>query len=153
VLIAVSACIAGYCALTPNATALAVSTEAMARCATIPADAERLTCYDRLARGGAPTDQAPMTPPPERPSQSFGNVKPPTIKPQGPSHMEAKVVDIKTDSRGDALVQLDNDQTWTVEDSPAVLQAGDAIVIKRAALGSFLMTTPTKRVYRVRRVR
>jgi hypothetical protein len=50
-------------------------------------------------------------------------------------------------------VHLGNGQTWTLDDGPVLLRAGDTIVIKRAALGSFLMTTPTNRVYRVRRLR
>lgn len=67
--------------------------------------------------------------------------------------MEAKVLEVLADSHGGTLVRLDNGQTWTLEDGPAILRAADAIVIKRAALGSFLMTTPTGRVYRVRRLR
>lgn len=78
-------------------------------------------------------------------------IKPPADKPPEPSRMETKVLEVRADSRG-AVVQLDNGQTWALDDGPVMLRAGDTIVIKRAALGSFLMTTPTSRVYRVRRL-
>jgi hypothetical protein len=131
-----------------------VSAEDIARCATITVDGERLTCYDRLARAKVPEGHALAAPPSEQehPDQSFGVVKPSTLKPPGLSRIEAKILEV-TEARGVVAARLDNDQTWIIDDGPAVLRAGDSIVIKRAALGSFLMSTPTKRVYRVQRLR
>jgi hypothetical protein len=151
-LLAAGVCIAGYSSLMRDSQAQAVSAKDIARCATITADAERLSCYDQLARNSHTEGQVPAAPPPEQSAQSFGMSKLPTAKPLGPSRLDAKVLNAATDSRGQVVVQLDNDQTWTLEDGPAILRAGDAIVIKRAALGSFLMTTPTGRIYRVRRL-
>jgi hypothetical protein len=51
------------------------------------------------------------------------------------------------------MVVLDSGQTWTVMDNDGRLAAGDAVTIKRAALGSFLMLTPSNHRYRVRRVK
>jgi len=50
-------------------------------------------------------------------------------------------------------VVLDNGQTWTVMDNDGRLASGDAVTIKRAALGSFLMMAPSNHRYRVRRIK
>jgi len=148
-------CFAGFASVMPAGQAQVASAVNLARCAAIPGDADRLACYDQLARnhpGTAATSAAPPVQPvqPETPGQSFG--RPPLAsKPPEQSRIQAKVVDMTTDSRG-TIVKLDNDQTWTIDDGPAMVRAGDAIVIKRAALGSYLMSTPTNRVYRVRRL-
>jgi hypothetical protein len=154
-LLAAGVWLAGYTSLMQDAEAQAVSAKDLARCAAIAADPDRLACYDRLARS-APTEaraQAVAQPQAQPPEQSFGMIKPPADKPPEPSRMEAKVLDVTTDSRGAVTAHLDNGQAWTLDDGAVMLRAGDAIVIKRAALGSFLMTTPTNRVYRVRRLR
>jgi len=139
--------------LMPPAHAQAVTAKDFARCATITADPERLACYDQLARIGPTAARAPATPTPQHDDQSFGMVKPPASTPPEPSRMEAKVLEVATDARGAPVLRLDNGQSWTLDEGPAVLRVGDAIVIKRAALGSFRMTTPTGRVYQVRRLR
>jgi hypothetical protein len=153
VLLASGVCFAAYSSLMQGAQAQAVSAKELARCATITADSDRLACYDGLARSTPTEARAPAVPPPEHPDQSFGMMKPPADKPPDASRMEAKILDVATDSHGSVTVHLGNGQTWTLDDGPVLLRAGDTIVIKRAALGSFLMTTPTNRVYRVRRLR
>lgn len=151
-MLAAGVCVAGLASLMPQGRAQGESAPDLAHCAAIPVDADRLACYDRLARNNPTADRSSSAPPSERPDQSFGMTKPPSSKPPEPSRIEAKVFGITTDSRGTTVVKLDNEQTWTIDDGPAMLRAGDAVVIKRAALGSFLMTTPTSRIYRVRRL-
>ncbi len=49
---------------------------------------------------------------------------------------------------------LDADQLWEFLDDPdPLLVVGDAVTIQRASFGSFLLTTPSGRVHRVRRLR
>jgi hypothetical protein len=48
---------------------------------------------------------------------------------------------------------LDSGQTWTVLDDDGRVSAGDAVTIKKATLGAFLMMTPSHHSYRVRRLR
>ena len=140
----------------------------LARCATIAAPDARLACYDQLA--GRPADAA-GTPTagrmPEKPASA--NAATPTAPtaqefglaqaqahpaPRGPDAIEAQVEGINTSANGHASVMLDNGQTWFVTDEDSlVLTTGDRIKIRRAALGSFLMTTPSKRAYHVRRTR
>jgi hypothetical protein len=61
------------------------------------------------------------------------------------------VTQVVDDGLGHATLVLDNGQTWTVMDTGARLAVGDVVSIRRAALGSFLMMTPSKHSYRVRR--
>ena len=55
-------------------------------------------------------------------------------------------------SNGRPLVRLDNVQAWELDQADPLLSVGDKVIIRRATLGSFLLTTPTKRVHRVRRL-
>jgi hypothetical protein len=50
-------------------------------------------------------------------------------------------------------VGLENGQTWAFIEPEPRLRPGDAVTIKRASLGSFLMLTPSRRSYRVERVK
>jgi hypothetical protein len=72
--------------------------------------------------------------------------------PQGPQSIQARVANISRNRTGTAYLALDNGQTWTYTDEDSRLGPGDLVTIKRAMLGAFLMTTPTKRSYHVQRV-
>jgi hypothetical protein len=73
--------------------------------------------------------------------------------PVGPSTIQARIAKVVDSRTGHGSVVLDNGQTWmmTDQDEDARLGAGDLVTIKRASLGSFLMLTPSKRSYHVRR--
>jgi hypothetical protein len=71
----------------------------------------------------------------------------------GPKSEAARISIVSSDQTGRTFVVLDSGQTWTVMDSDGRLNSGDAVTIKRAALGSFLMLTPSNHSYRVRRVK
>ena len=133
----------------------------LAQCAAIAPDAARLACYDALA-GRAPaantsTANLPAAPLPaaraaaEQPE--FGVVKPRQPKaPAAPQSLQAHITSISADSlRRDSLL-LDNGQTWVVLEGDVYAKPGDLVEIRRAALGSFLMSTPSRRTYRVHRV-
>ena len=53
---------------------------------------------------------------------------------------------------GRSVVRLDNTQSWELDQPDPLLAVGDKVTIRRATLGSFLLTTPTNRVHRVRRI-
>ena len=71
----------------------------------------------------------------------------------GPKSETAHISIVSSDQTGRTFVVLDSGQTWTVMDSDGRLNGGDAVTIKRAALGSFLMLTPSNHSYRVRRAK
>jgi hypothetical protein len=54
---------------------------------------------------------------------------------------------------GHSIVTLDGGQLWELDEADPLLATGDSVTIKRAALGSFLMTTGSGRIHRVRRLR
>jgi hypothetical protein len=145
----------------------------LARCAAIAAPDARLACYDTLA--GRPADRAPIAsaPSPAAAPRATASVAPAPapaandsrnfgltpaqmhVTSAGPTAIQARVAKI-IESRlgiGHPSVVLDNGQTWTFTETndDARLGPGDPVTIKRAALGSFLMTTPSKHTYHVHR--
>jgi hypothetical protein len=71
----------------------------------------------------------------------------------GPKSIAAHISIVSSDRLGRTLVVLDSGETWSVMDNDGRLSSGDAVTIKRAALGSFLMMTPSNHRYRVRRLK
>ena len=69
--------------------------------------------------------------------------------------LQAKVTEIWTRSDGLMVVTLDNGQVWKQNrpDSFFRLKSGDTVKIQPAALGSYLMSGPSKRSTRVTRVK
>jgi hypothetical protein len=62
-------------------------------------------------------------------------------------------VEVGTSVGGHMTVTLEGGQLWELlDDVDPLLAAGASVTIVRAALGSFLMQTPSKRSHRVRRL-
>ncbi len=98
------------------------------------------------------------SPSPEQATQNFGLSAEKVLGPQdGPSEIKAKVATVQANEiTGRAVVTLDNGQVWQqVEATKATRRprAGDAVVIREASLGSYLMMTPDRGSARVRRLR
>ena len=139
-----------------------------AACASIEDPTQRLSCYDRAAgRPAAPHASVPVAPAPAAAAapaagaataaaanpQSFGLYKAEHPAPPPPAAtITGTVVSLGTSASGRATVTLEGGQLWELADSDPLLAAGDAVTIRRAALGSFEMTTPTKRTHRVHRL-
>jgi hypothetical protein len=162
--------------------AAAPSNDDMARCAAISAPDSRLSCYDTLAHrppdktaasaakitplsaSSAPAAPAAV---PTSVAQAPATVASIAADPNnfglsavqthtaelGPKSIAAHISIVSSDQAGHTYVVLDSGQTWTVMDPDGFLNNGDAITIKRAALGSFLMMTPSNHSYRVRRLK
>jgi hypothetical protein len=140
-----------------------VSQDALKTCAAIDDLSQRLACYDHLA-GRPPTPlltpaAVPHAPPATapvaaQPKEAFGlhSVEHPTA-PSLPQAQTAKVMEMGVRPNGHPSVTLDGGQLWQMESEDPLLKVGDAVTIKRATLGSFIMTTPTGRTYRVYRLR
>jgi len=71
----------------------------------------------------------------------------------GPKSIAAHISIVSSDQAGRTLVVLDSGETWSVMDNDGRISSGDAVTIKRAALGSFLMMTPSNHSYRIRRIK
>ena len=147
----------------------------MARCAAITPPDARLACFDALAvaaanRGAsAPNKTSPPVPvatPPDAigpraatdDPQSFG-LSPPKLHsvPAVTVAIEARISSISAGQPGigHPTVMLDNGQAWTFAEAvnDPRLAPGATVTIKRAALGSFLLTTASQHTYHVRRTR
>jgi len=131
-------------------------------CATLGSDSERLLCYDRLAATLAPgPDAGPAREAaPVSAQRMFGlRRSAPEQPPAGSAHavrldsITARVSALSV-SGGSPVLELDNGQVWRVlEGEQWLVRAGDAVVISRAAFGSFRIRAPGGRVARVERLR
>ena len=151
-----------------SAVAAESDTGVLQHCVSIAADTARLQCYDAAAgrttatppaaassRGGAsPASTGGTTAPVTDDARSFGLSaaqlqanKPVTASVQG------QVKALTTDAAQKLQLTLDNGQIWQILDDDVRLNVGDEVSIRRAALGSFLLTTKLKFVYHVRRLR
>jgi hypothetical protein len=72
---------------------------------------------------------------------------------EGPASIKSAVSQMTEDRLHNITVVLDNGQTWAFIEPEPRLRPGDAVTIKRASLGSFLMLTPSRRSYRVERLK
>ena len=69
------------------------------------------------------------------------------------SRIEARVIGFGQSSDARPTVKLDNGQVWELDGEDAMLKLQQTVIIRRAALSSFLLTTERKRVHRVRRIK
>jgi hypothetical protein len=143
----------------------------LARCAAIDDANARLACYDALA-GRKSQDVAQTTvtpsatatatasaaapaaaPDPAAAAQKFGlsNVQQHKAE-EGPSAIEVHVAKALVDRNRRAYLLLDNGQTWLVTDDEVQLDDGEAVTIRRAALGSFMLTSASHHSFHVRRI-
>jgi hypothetical protein len=71
----------------------------------------------------------------------------------GPQMITANISNLSSNQKGDTFVLLDNGQTWSVAENDGWLATGQAVRIKRAAMGSYLMLIPSNHSYHVRRLK
>jgi hypothetical protein len=99
----------------------------------------------------AATATAAAAPPPK---ESFGlyTAEHPTA-PAVTQSLDDRVVATGASASGRMTVALASGALWELDEADPLLAVGDVVSIRRAALGSFLMETPTKRTHRARRLR
>jgi hypothetical protein len=124
-------------------------------------DAKRLACYDREV--DRQDSQAPPAVPAATPEERFGRTGVMTREEADRKEQESReltelqatVTEIWTRADGLMVLTLDNGQIWKQvrPDSRFRLKAGEKVKIQPAALGSFLLSGPTKRSTRVSRVK
>lgn len=153
----------------------------LARCRALAVPAERLACYDAIVDGAFPPPPPappvaanPVTVPAGSVAPAAAAVAPPTPEDLfglDPARSDARVreaagigrveelplrvTEVRRDATGKAVLAFDNGQAWAQLDSTSVrLAPGDAVVIRRAAFGSFLLVPATgNRSIWVRRIR
>ena len=149
-----------------------------ASCTSIEDPSQRLQCYDQAAgrpqaaKGALPSPAAPVPAPaaaaaaagvaagaaaaavaPPVAPQAFGQYEVEHPKPVAmPSSVTAKVLAVGANSSGRSTVTLEGGALWELAEPDALLAAGDEVTVRRAALGSYFMDTPSHRRHRVRRL-
>lgn len=153
---------------------------ALRACAALEAATERLACYDRVSGRTAPDSghgAAAVAPPPRTspaPGATAATVAPsPAPKPApapaptaafglyGAEHpapppaagsLTGRVQALGRSGRGRSTVTLDDGGVWELDGTDPLLAVGDVVIIRRAALNSFLLETPSKRQHRALRL-
>ena len=153
------------------AAAAQLDTHDLLRCHAIAASEQKLACYEALAlaaQSEATTAAEParqLKSPPSAPTvasaanpnteDNFGlnrrQIEPRAA--EGPAAIKSAVSQMTEDRLHNITVVLDNGQTWAFIEPEPRLRPGDTVTIKRASFGSFLMLTPSRRSYRVERLK
>jgi len=127
-------------------------------CAHVRDDTDRLACYDQ-AFGKPPASAAATSP---APSEQFGFTEKEVARNTGqstasiaPDSVKAAIKSLDRRRDGKFVVTLDNTQVWAQSEfnSQADVQVGDAITVRRGALGSYLLVTKAGIGTRVKRVK
>ena len=122
----------------------------------------RLACYDRAfppvakALGAAPVQRSEA-----ELRQEFGLTtreleerKPEADRTQRIGSIEATVTDVRAAPGGQRVLTLDNGQVWRLTEggTRGPLKNGDAVVVRRALMGSYILVTPGGVGLRARRL-
>jgi hypothetical protein len=67
--------------------------------------------------------------------------------------LEARIVALGRMADGRMSVSLESGAVWELDQADPLLAVGDTVTLTRAAFGSYLMQTPTRRTHRVQRLR
>lgn len=136
------------------------------RCASISEDGARLACYD-AAFGPPPSGRSKaseLSAAPKNLSAGSGREfgftpaqrEAATGAPQtaDADSIKVSVQALRHRPTGEFIATFDNGQTWVQREvNPrAVLEVGDSVTIRKAALGSYLLVTPNRIATRVRRL-
>jgi hypothetical protein len=141
--------------------------DALAKKAAPPASVAAATRASAAAARGAATSPVPVVPvrsaatsaaaAPETVAatpESFGlyRAEHPVATP-GPASLTARVSGLGVGADGHPTVRLEGGALWELLDGgDALLSSGDQVTIRRASFQSFIMSTPSRREHRVRRL-
>ncbi len=136
------------------------SLDGLLACRHVSNPEERLACFDRAAGAAADTRGSPAPLPDAK--QSFGlpdadlaaKEVAAGVRPAPLPRIDAHVSQIMRAADGLLVFTLDNGQVWR-QSSPAgemLAKQGDAIIVKRGALGSYWLAFPSGRDCKVTRL-
>ena len=127
------------------------------RCAQVGDNTARLACYNQVF--GKPAETAAVAPAPKK---EFGFTDKALARNGGqsatssaPDSVTAAVTSLARRRDGKFVVTLDNAQVWAQSEinSQADVEIGDSVVVRRGALGSYLLVTRAGIGTRVKRVK
>lgn len=133
-------------------------------CAGVPQAEARLACYDRAfpPAVGADTSIMDLEDRRQQGLRDFGLSRqqmreqdPERMNIDAPDRVQARIVRVGAAAEGRRTVTLDNDQMWLLTESTSRgrLEPGAPVVVREAALGSFMLVTESGVALRARRIR
>lgn len=123
----------------PFALPLPVAGQASHACGLVIEPAARLACYDRAFPPAPPVVQAAT----QKGEQQFGlDAKRTPADNADPEQITSLIVSVQDSRDGQRTITLENGQVWQLDGSRGVLSEGDAITLRKAALGSHMAVTP-----------
>ena len=126
------------------AAATAAGEADLQRCAEIPDDRLRLSCFDALVSGQRSVSEELFGRPAER------------IAPSTPEALDSRITALERTPRGRAVLHLANGQVWRLQESDHIqLRRGEQVPvrIRKGVLGAFYLQVGGKgRSYRAQRV-
>jgi len=140
------------------------SVEPLRACVSEPDEGRRLECYDRaMGRQTAPmtagqSAKPPVTPPLSAEERCGLNAEQARKKQNAEQEPELErlvstVTKLAQRPQGELVMTLANGQVWAQKQALSFeVDVGDAVTIKAAALGSFIMSTASGRSTRVTRI-
>ncbi len=141
------------CLVVASCATSASTADDLSTCAGFEDDSARLACYDGLA--GRPRPDMPKA------VADFGVTEqlkrerdPETWIAARPESVTRTVKSVGRNASDRLVVTLEDGQVWlqTETKSHVPVRPGDVVVIKRAAMGTFMLLTPSSVATRVRRV-
>lgn len=138
-----------------------INVQALEACSLVENDLKRLMCYDNIMK-----NEEPHKAQKENRAHLNKQAKASINNNDGEfglenrvehkvDHIRSEIVTLKLPKVGSKTVTLENGQIWKLTNVDVFrAKVGDSVVIKRAALGSFLMNeVNSKRAYRVKRLK
>ncbi|MFC0682755.1 hypothetical protein ACFFGH_33405 [Lysobacter korlensis] len=133
-------------------------------CATVVDPADRLVCYDAAfpPAAGVRTRAQDLEAERKRGLEDFGLSKvqmrenePERMRAVAPDRIESRVAGVSVGATGKRTVNLENGQIWLLTEvtMKGHLERGDQVVIREAAMGSYLLVTPDRIALRARRIK
>ncbi len=128
-------------------------------CTSIVDAAERLACYD--SRWPPVANSQTLESLREKATQEFGlnrvqvrAKEPAEIRALQPERIQSTVASINYRATGERILRLDNGQVWLLTEggSKGRLVIGDKVLLRTAALGSYMLVTPGHVNLRARRL-
>jgi hypothetical protein len=133
------------------------------RCASVADPTERLACYDTAFPPAADARSGTVDRPSDRDKalSEFGlsktqlRMRDPEGRDVSPHRIEAGVARVDSRPTGQRVVTLDNGQLWLLTEvtSKGWLKSGDRVVVREAALGSYMLVTPKRVSLRAKRIK
>ena len=119
-------------------------------CIDIANNQLRLACYDRLFRGEIQPQQDVLDATVSAAEKSIAKRKSPS--PTSDVDVNGRVVQVEKNLHNELLVELDNGQVWQ-QLSPRLMSIneGDEVIVKKARLGGYILSTSSGGSTRVKR--